>query len=373
MISTDKILNELFKKKKGLFRSFFPKTKYSFNLKKIKNYKKFKTVVIIGIGGSIMAAKSIYSFLKNKTKKNFIFIDNLNLSLIKKVLQKNNPNKCLFLVISKSGNTIETLVNSSFFLRFLTKRNTIIISEDKNNSLKLFANKRQIYFIRHHPDIGGRYSVFTEVGMLPAYLMGFNPEKFKAKIPVFLKNKKILKRETGHLKRLNYKKIKILVLLNYIPELNDFLFWCQQLLAESLGKNNKGLTPIISNAPKDHHSLLQLYLEGPKDKVFYVFSQKNKNSPKVNSKIFGKKSNFIDKKKFNHIKTAQKNALTKVLKEKKIPFKEIILNKFNEEMLGKLFFSFIYETLFLSQILKVNPFDQPAVERVKVLTKENLS
>ncbi len=373
MISIDKILNELNQNNNALFRSFFLNNKFNFNLKKIKNYKKFKTVIIIGMGGSILAAKSIYSFLINKTDKNFIFIDNLNLSFIKKVIKQNNPKKCLFLVISKSGNTIETLVNTSFFSKFLTKRNTIIISEHKSNSLRYFAIKRNIYFINHNAKIGGRYSVFSDVGMLPAYLMGFNPEKFKSKIPLFLKNKRNFFKSLKNLKKLNFQKKKILVLLNYIPELTDFLYWCQQLLAESLGKKNKGFTPIISNAPKDHHSLLQLYLDGPKDKIFYIFSRKKENCFKVNSSIFGKKSIFLNKKKFSQIRIMQKNALIKVFKEKKILFREIIINKYNEETLGLLFFSFIYETIVLGKLFKVNPYDQPAVERVKILTKKNLA
>lgn len=160
---------------------------------------------------------------------------------------------------------------------------------------------------------------------------------------------------------------------NYIPELNDFLFWCQQLLAESLGKNKKGFIPVISNAPKDHHSLLQLYLDGPKDKIFYVFSLKESKSMKIDSNFFGNKMEYLNKKTYHDVKSSQKNAFIKILKEKKIPFREIIVKKFDEDTIGKLFFSFIFETIVLGKMMKINPFDQPAVEKIKILTKNFLN
>ena len=161
-------------------------------------------------------------------------------------------------------------------------------------------------------------------------------------------------------------------MFNYVPELENFLFWCQQLLAESLGKNKKGFTPIVSSAPKDHHSLLQLYLDGPKDKFFYVFSLKNKKKLNINSKNFGKSVEFLNKKKYDDVKFYQKKAFIQTLKEKKIPFKEILIKRVDEDTLGKLFFHMVFEAIALSKMFKVNAFNQPAVERVKVLTKKFL-
>ena len=229
------------------------------------------------MGGSILGAKAIYSFLYKRISKKFIFIDNLDQEHLLKIKKENNLNKSLFIIISKSGNTIETIINSSFFSKFLKKNNSIIISENNDSTLRSFAKKKNFYFIKHHPNIGGRYSIFSDVGMLPVYFMGFKPEKFKKSMDYLIKNKKLLSKQIKQVFNLNIKKIKVLVLLNYIPELNNFMFWCQQLLAESLGKNKKGFIPLVSNAPKDHHSLLQLYLDGPNDKAFYVFSSKIKN------------------------------------------------------------------------------------------------
>tara|TARA_B100001540_G_scaffold8563_1_gene7459 strand:+ start:687 stop:1799 length:1113 start_codon:yes stop_codon:yes gene_type:complete len=370
VISTSKILEEVSKEKYILFKSFFPESKYNLNLKKFKKFKKFNTIIVIGMGGSILATKSIYYFLRHKIKKKFVFIDNLDQAFLNKVKKENNLKKSLFLIISKSGNTTETLVNASFFSSFFSKKNTIIISENKKNILRNFSKNKNINFVKHHSNIGGRYSVFSEVAMLPAYIMGLDPYKFKKSIPNLINKRTELNKNIK--KSLNIKN-KVLIFFNYVPELKHFLFWSQQLLAESLGKNKKGFLPVISNAPKDHHSLLQLYLDGPKNLSFYVFSSKDKNNLKINSKIFGKEAKFLDKKNYEQVKLSQKNAFIKILKEKKIPVREIIIKKFDENTLGKLFFLFICETLTLGKVLKINPFDQPAVERVKVLTKKFLA
>ena len=168
------------------------------------------------------------------------------------------------------------------------------------------------------------------------------------------------------------KKFNNLVFLNYFPELEKFLYWCQQLIAESLGKKNQGFLPLISNAPKDHHSLLQLYLDGPKDKFFNIFSLEKNSKSKLNIKTTGI-SKILDKKKISTIKNAQKKALIKAFIRKKIPFREFKIKKENEEVLGQLFSLFIVETIIVGKLLKINPFDQPAVEEVKNNTKKMLS
>ena len=373
MISVKNEINELMRDNNSLFKSFLLDSNYHFEFQDIKNFKKFQIVIVIGMGGSILGAKAIYSFLKHKIKKEFIFIDNLDEGALKNVKKKYNLSKSLFLVVSKSGNTNETIINLSYFKSFLKKSNTIVVAENRNNFLHGFAKNKEFNFIKHNPFIGGRYSVFSEVGMLPAYLMGLKPENFKKNLIKLINNRNFLSNSIRQISKLNVKKSKTLVFFNYIPELNDFLFWCQQLLAESLGKNKKGFIPVISNAPKDHHSLLQLYLDGPKDKIFYVFSLKKAKSMKIDSNFFGNKMEYLNKKTYHDVKSSQKNAFIKILKEKKIPFREIIVKKFDEDTIGKLFFSFIFETIVLGKMMKANPFDQPAVEKIKILTKNFLN
>ena len=138
-------------------------------------------------------------------------------------------------------------------------------------------------------------------------------------------------------------------------------------------KKEKGFFPIVSNVPKDHHSLLQLYLDGPKDKLFHIFSINNKNNEKVDATNIFKEKYFLNKKKLNEIKNAQKDALIRIFKKKKIPFREFKINNVNEAVLGELFSYFILETVFIGELTKINPYNQPAVEQVKALTKKILS
>ena len=329
------------------------------------------------MGGSILGSEAIYNFLNIKIKKKIYFFNDLNPESIAILKKKRNFNKVLFLIISKSGNTVETLSNT-FVLNIIKKnaKNIIVISEKKNNFLFNLSKKFNLFFVEHKHYIGGRYSVLSEVGIIPAYLMGVNILKLRTGIIKFLKSKKMtfLKDSTTKLAYLlNSKKINNLIFLCYSPEIEKFLFWCQQLIAESLGKKNKGFLPVISRVPKDHHSLLQLYLDGPKDKLFYIFSHKKKSKEKINISKILKINNFLNKKNLSTIKSAQKKSLIDVFKQKKIPFREFKINKINEEVLGELFSYFILETVITGKLASLNPYNQPAVEQVKVKTKKLLS
>ncbi len=139
-----------------------------------------------------------------------------------------------------------------------------------------------------------------------------------------------------------------------------------------LEKKNKGFLPVISTAPKDHHSLLQLYLDGPKDKLFNIFSSDKISKEKVRiNKYFGN-NNFLNNKTLSKIKISQKLALIKSFTKKNISFRELNIRGTKEEVLGELFSYFIIETIIIGKLLKINPFDQPAVEQVKVYTKKLL-
>ncbi len=352
--------------------------KFNFKQKDLNKFKKFKNVAVIGMGGSILGAEAIHCFLKKKIKKNLLFFDDINQDKLKKIKIQQNLNKILFIIISKSGSTIETLLNF-FALKILKKnsKNIIIISEKNKGPLHLISEKMKLFHIEHRKNTGGRFSVLTETGIIPALLMGINLSKLRKNLLIHFKNKnkKFLKESTIKLTNLiKNKKFKNLVFLNYVPELNKFLYWNQQLIAESLGKKGIGFLPLISTAPKDHHSLLQLYLDGPRDKVFYIFSMNNNNNFKIKTKILGKKLNFLNNKSPSQIKTVQKNALVKVLKKNKIPFREFqVGNDLSEEILGELFSYFMIETAMVGKLAQVNPYNQPAVEQVKINTRRLLN
>ena len=130
---------------------------------------------------------------------------------------------------------------------------------------------------------------------------------------------------------------------------------------------------MVSPAPKDHHSMLQLYLDGPKDKLFYIFSDENKIKKKFYVKKVLDNKNYYDHKSLDEIKKAQKNSLIQAFKNKRIPYREFTIKEFSEEVLGELFSIFILETIIIGNLLKLNPYDQPAVEQVKISTKKLLS
>ncbi|WP_082254519.1 hypothetical protein [Candidatus Pelagibacter communis] len=353
------------------------KFRLSFKIKDLQKFKKYKNIAIIGMGGSVLGSHAIFKFLEKKIKKNLFFFDNIDYEKALDFKQQINKKSVLFIVISKSGNTIETISNF-FFINKIKKnqKNLILISEKKNNALFEISKKYNLFHVEHKHYIGGRYSVLSEVGILPAYLMGINIFSLRKNLKNFYLSIKGSFLKESSVKVANivcHKKLKSLIFLNYSPRLEKFLYWCQQLIAESLGKKGKGLMPVISSAPKDHHSALQLYLDGPKDKLFHIFSLDENVRKKIKIKKVSKYIDYLHNKDLIEIRNAQKEALIKTFKKNKIPFRELKIKKYDEETLSQLFSYFILEISIVGKILGINPFDQPAVEQVKKITKINLS
>ena len=251
----------------------------------------------------------------------------------------------------------------------------IIITEITNNALISIAKKYRAEIIEHKKYIGGRYSVLSDTGMFPAKLMGLNLTKFK-NLKNLIKNKNFVKsllQNVAYIYTLNIKGFNNSVIINYDSDLNDLSHWYQQLVAESLGKKGKGINPILSFGPKDHHSLLQLYLDGPKDKFFTFFNTiGNNNNLKLKKDAIPNTMNFLKKRNLKFIINAQSNALKKIFKLKKIPYREFTFVGRNEAELGKIFTFFVLETILLARLMKINPFNQPAVEQVKIEAKKFL-
>ena len=328
------------------------------------------------MGGSVLGAKSIYSFLKTKVKKEVFFFDNLDANLHLQFDKLKIVKNSCFIIISKSGNTLETITNLGvIFSKSLFKNKLIFITEMKDNVLNNVANKFNAEIIEHRDFIGGRYSVFSEVGMFPAALMGLNINKFK-NLKKLIQNKNFVSsliQNVASIHTLNAQGTKNSVILNYDSDLNDLGYWYQQLVGESLGKKGKGITPILSTAPKDHHSVLQLYLDGPKDKFFTFFSSSNEGGKhKVSGKIIPNSMKFLKNRRLGDIIKAQCNATKKIFKSRNIPFRNFIFNKSSEEELGMIFTFFVLETILLARLMNINPFDQPAVEQVKIETRKIL-
>ena len=369
-------LNKIFKELKKnylngkikLLLSFSENYQYSYSKKLIHKYKNFFNFQVIGMGGSILGTKAIFQFLNHKIKKNFFFIDNLQDRLDLKKNEKNMLN----LIISKSGNTLETISNSNILIK---KNNiNIFIVENKNNYLNNLANQIKAEVVEHKNYIGGRYSVLSEVGMLPAELMGLKEKEFK-QLNYLIENKsfinQLIKNVASTLNLINKGK-RLSVILNYDHKSENLLKWYQQLLAESLGKKSKGILPIISTMPKDNHSLMQFYLDGPKNSFYTFFSAAEKNSNQINKKMLLKSHTYLSNKNLKKIIYSQMLATQNIFKIKKIPYRSFEILQRNEKTLGEIFCFFILETILLGRALKVNPFDQPSVELIKKETKKIL-
>ena len=366
-IKIKKNFQSLLKNQPQFFESLKPKYNYSYTKKRLLKYKKFSNIRIIGMGGSILGTEAIYDFLKKKIKKKFTFVNNLNSNADYHRDKSINLN----LIISKSGNTLETIANANTLIK--RKEKNIIITEAKDSYLANLASKLKAEIFEHKNYIGGRYSVLSEVGMLPVELMNLNEGKFKqfnnlTKNKVFVNN--LINNVAATLNLIKNGKY-VSTILNYDEQSENLFKWYQQLIAESLGKKSKGLLPIISSMPKDNHSLMQLYLDGPKKSFYTFFNVSDNKIIKINNNIMASHKNLRNQS-IEKIKQSQMLATERVFNTKKIPFRSFRVLKRNEQSLGELFCFFILETVLLGRALNVNPFDQPSVELIKKETQKIL-
>ena len=280
---SDEILTEFKSGKNQILQSFT--SEYQ---KKIRDLKqdlglKNKKKVVIGIGGSSSGAKALSFFLKDDIS----YFDNLDLEYFKNFFSENNLKDYVFFIISKSGDTFETLamlnlliIESKKIKDFNIFDSMIIITENKESILKSFSTKKNIKIVEHNPDIGGRFSILSETGMLPFVDLNLNIEDGSEKfINLLNKDSEIspTKNAAIILTCLSEMKLSIYCNLIYNYRLKHFSYWFHQLHGESLGKSNYALTPTTSICPKDHHSMMQLYLGGPKNKFFNIFSPQDNN------------------------------------------------------------------------------------------------
>jgi len=363
--------SEIFKNLFSIKENFFFNTlseQYQKNLflKKIILKKKLhKNILIVGMGGSVLGTKMLSSFFG--LDKNYYFLDSLNNSAVNDLIRKDLSKFSIF-IISKSGQTLETLTNCNIILNNFNKRkkeiskNFIIISE-RNSVLFNFAKKNNILFFEHNINLSGRYSVLSEAGLL---MFNLDYKKIIQGINSVLKKdlkKNLINNAATLLTLITKSKIDTHVSLIYTHNLLNYGYWHQQLLAESIGKNGKDFTPIISECPKDHHSIMQLYLDGKRNKFFTFFKTINNKIDQPIKDYFDQK---LKKNSLNNIVDAQFNATIKVFKKNLIPFRVILIDQKKpiQSFISLLVYSML-ETTILCKALNLNPFNQPAVEAIK--------
>jgi len=356
-----------------------------FNQKDLKDFaaisKKiaaFKKIVVLGVGGSSLGAKTICA-LKNQNRVEFL--ESIDPNSVKEFFDKLNLKKTFFLVISKSGETIETTCQTLILIGLLKKlkitnfsKQFLFVTESQTNSLAKIAKELKCEIYPHHNKIGGRYSCFSVVGMLPSLLAGIDIKKIRSGaqklVQDFLNNDDISKTCAIQL-TLHKQGFSSNVLMPYIDKLKNFNDWYRQLWAESLGKNNFGSTPINSMGTVDQHSQLQLYLDGPKDKYFtFVTCKNHKNDFSI--KDLANNKTLFGGKKLSEVLSIEEETTIEVLNQKKLPIRIFEIKKLDEEVLGALMMTVILETIIVAYAKEINPFDQPAVELRKDLAKKCL-
>jgi glucose-6-phosphate isomerase len=300
-------------------------------------------------------------------------------------LENINLSKTCFLVISKSGETIETICQTLILLKKFHQENItnfshnfIFITQNHHNTIAKIAGEigSKIY---HHPEnIGGRFSYLSIVGLLPAAICGLDIVKIRNGAKQILDNFINQKATQNDVTKIAAYQLYLLekgfnnnVIMPYIDALKDFTDWYRQLWAESLGKNGFGSTPITSMGTVDQHSQLQLYLDGPKDKFFTFLTNKN---PKNNFSVIDLPNcpTLFGGKNLNEIVGFEQDSTIEVLNKKQLPIRVFELEKLDEETLSALMMQMFLETIIIAKVKNINPFDQPAVELRKDLAKKYL-
>lgn len=354
--------------------------------------KKFENVLVLGIGGSSLGGIALIKTLKHvcDIKPNIFFLSNIDPDHVNYLLKNLNLKKTLIVVISKSGETVETL--STFFvilkkLKTLVpkkwKKQIITITDQRKGFLNSFAKENHIPRFPIPSLVSGRFSVLSPVGLLPAAFAGINIKKIAAgakKMDKMWQESDLGKNLPAALAILQYildteKNKNSTVLFPYSQSLSNFADWYIQLLAESIGKKETvGIQPVKAIGTLDQHSQLQLFMEGPNTR-FFIFLEIEKFDNTVNipeDLIKNTPFEFLKNHTLNDLFKAEKKATEQALTKAARPNVTLIIQQLNEEGIGALLYFFEIQIAFLAELYNINAFDQPGVELGKKLTKQQL-
>ena len=354
-------------------------------IEKTESFKQDKKkFVVFGTGGSNLGARALINILVDQPD-NILFFDNIDPLFFQSQILKLDFATTGFIVISKSGTTPETLSQLGTIVNIANEKNILntlynnmmVITEFKDSALFNIAKKNNCLLLEHQDDIGGRYSVFSNVGMVPAIIAGLNVKKIHEGV-VKLLNKNDFNNAFKFAQIFKYSvsnNFSSSVLMTYSDGLNYFGKWYLQLWAESIGKQNRGVTALHATGTTDQHSQLQLYLDGPKDKFFTIIKSNYKNKGLlIDSQLMKDESiDYLVNKKMGDLMHAEQDATIDTFKLNGFKFREIFIETIDEENIGMLMANSIIETIAACIYFDVDPFDQPAVEQGKVLTKKYLS
>jgi glucose-6-phosphate isomerase len=361
-------------------------------------------IVILGTGGSSLGGQTLAQLAgfavpgvgSLRPPPRLHFIDNLDAHTYAELLARLPHATTRFVAISKSGGTAETLMQTIAALSALKDAGLqtripdlfLGISEPaksgKKNGLRDLLGKFRVPMLDHDPGVGGRYSALTNVGLLPAAMLGLDVGAIRegaglALAPVLSKKPAAqVPAALGAALSIALAESKgksISVLLAYCDRLQRLTHWYVQLWAESLGKEGKGTTPLAALGPVDQHSQLQLFIAGPRDKLFTIVTVgATGQGPRIDgelAKLAGEPG--FSGKTIGDLVAAEGRATAETLVKNGCPVRTIHIDRLDEESLGELMMHFMLETIIAAHLLGIDAFDQPAVEEGKVLAKKYLT
>ncbi len=348
---------------------------------------KYDHIAVLGIGGSALGTICLKQALGHLYKPSKLHVlDNIDPALIAELDDVIDYRKTLFIVISKSGGTPET-VSQYFYYRKkcddkgLAAKNHFVFITGRKGLLRETSEKEGIKTFDIPENVGGRFSVLTSVGLLPAALIGIDIEALlegARKMRESFLNKDFEKNLPARLAAIQYmhsftEKRNINVIMPYSERLIRFADWYRQLLAESIGKKKDvGLTPVKALGVTDQHSQTQLYMDGPNDKLF-IFIKVENLGPNLEIPVLDESVNYLKGVTFDKLMHTEMEGTIQALKHNERSSVTITVPEVNEKTLGELFMLFEGATAFLGEFYKINAFDQPGVELSKKLTKELLT
>lgn len=362
--------------------------------RKLLEQKQFTDCLVLGIGGSALGPKAVLSALAHQRKGpgaeiRFHFAENPDPIDWNLTLKNLNPNQTLVCVITKSGGTYETIAQLTLALNWLGearwKTHVVAITDPQKGDLRKFATQQQIPTLCIAPSIGGRFSVFTPVGLFIAALGGLSIREFMIGAEDLRKytaktapERNPLFTVAAHLISL-YPEKSVHVCMPYSSRLKELASWWVQLWGESLGKDGKGFTPVGATGATDQHSILQLLRDGPNDKVTFFVTVDEATDPVKSTPLSPKHTAqlqsflLLQGVSLHQLIKTEYEATSLVLTRNKRPNLTFRLDGLHEKSLGALMFATCVFTAFLGTLWEVNPFDQPGVEEGKILTQDSLT
>lgn len=362
-----------------------------------RRYRSFDHVVILGTGGSSLGGQALYALVDEgfgppPGTPRLHFIDNVDPHTFESLFRRVDLRRTGFIVISKSGGTAETVAQFIVCLAALADAvgdervadHALVITENTDNPLRRLAENHRLPSLDHDPGVGGRYSVFSLVGILPAMIAGLDPRQIRGGA------KQVLDATLGAASAadsepargaawivglLESRRLTNSVIMPYVDRLAQFGLWYMQLWAESIGKDGKGTTPIRAMGTRDQHSQLQLYLDGPRDKSFTLVTLDMAASGRPVCTGIACDANlyYLDGRTMGDLLEAEQQATAETLARNGCPTRIFTLPHLDAKGLGALMMHFMLETIIAADLMKVNAFDQPAVEEGKARARQYLA